>query len=70
MSDLEQFSRQATTTKHSKAIFGIIKDMFSLGVKEFSKSISHTFQTPTGDKHQIPNDLAKWEQQIVNSRKF
>ena len=69
MADLEKFSRQATT-KQSNAIFSVIKDMFSLGVKEFSKSISYVFQTPTWAKHQIPTELSKREQRIIRSRKF
>ncbi|USN55602.1 MAG: hypothetical protein H6765_03270 [Candidatus Peribacteria bacterium] len=67
---MEQFSCQATTKQHSKAIFGVIKDMFSLGIKEFSKSISHIFQTPTGNKNQIPNELAQREQQLIRARKL
>ena len=69
MSSLEQFSANKAKNESSKAIFGVIKDMFSLGVKEFSKSISHIFQTPTGAKHQITTDLALRERKLIRSRR-
>jgi biopolymer transport protein ExbB/TolQ len=68
MSDLEKFEREMATSKHKEALIDSIRDIFSLGMKEFRKTLTNLFQSPSRGKDQISSKLDRWEKTLIELR--
>lgn len=71
MNTLDQFGNSIDkhTNKNKQDIMFLIKDMFLLGMDEFSKTLWTMFASPMQGKNQIPLALEKWEEALIEQRK-
>ena len=69
MTELAQFDVSQKTKSTRQDIFVSLKDMLSLGIGEFAKSLTTLFVSGNGTKHQVNKELARWEKSLQRERK-
>lgn len=50
-------------------IIAIIKDTFSTGIDEMSRTLSKIFSTPKSWDNQITKELEQFEEELINQKK-